>query len=143
MDKIKNIIKIFLYVVAGMTISTAIFISIFNSDLNMSVSILWQIIIISAVCSLGNFIYHNHSDLSKNEMKIRLICHFLYINVVVIGGGFLFGWLSLSDLPEVIVMFIMIAVVYTVIMVTDFHQDEKMAEMFNHQLRKRYPDSKD
>jgi len=143
MYMLKNMIKIFSYVVTGMTISTSIFISIFNNDLNLSVSILWQIIMISAVCSLGNFIYHKHSELSKNKMIISLIGHYLYINIVVIGGGFLFGWLSLNNLTEVIVMFIMIAVVYTVIMVVDVHQELKMAEIFNHQLRKRYPDSED
>jgi Protein of unknown function (DUF3021). len=124
---------------AGATINTAIFITVFNKDLSLTVDILWQIIVLAAVCSLGNLMYHYHRVLSKRQMKIRMVCHYVYINIVMIGGGFLCGWLSIDYLPEIVVMFVMVAVVYIIIMTVNFHQEEKIAENLNRQLRKRFP----
>lgn len=143
MQTIKNIIQTFCYVMAGATINTAIFITVFNRDLSLTVDILWQIIVLAAICSLGNLIYYYQRDLSKRQMKIRIVCHYIYINIVMIGGGFLCDWLSIDYLPEIAVMFVMVAAVYIIIMTVNFHQEEKIAENLNRQLRKRFPSSEE
>lgn len=138
-DILKNMFKTFSYVMTGTTISTAIFISIFNEDHSLTVNVLWQILIIAGVCALGNLFFLDHAELTKRQMNFRIMFHYLYINIVVIGGGFLCGWLNMSNLVEVIVMFIMVPIVYTIIMVVDIHYGIKTAQDLNHQLRKRFP----
>ncbi len=136
---LKNMVKIFSYIMAGMSICTATFISIFNYSANITVDILWQIIAIAAVCSMGNILYINHAVLTKRTMIIRFSLHYIYVNIVVIGGGFIFNWLTMDKFYEVVVMFFMIAVVYIIIMVVDFTQDKKTADSINQHLQLKYP----
>lgn len=139
MNTIKRIIQTFAYTMAGTTISTAVFITLFVPELTFPIILIWEIIAMSAVCSLGNFIYYYKEVVSKKQMKIRILCHYLYINMVVFGGAFLWGWLTPGLITEFLVMLVLIAVVYVVIMIAIFRQEEKMAENINRQLRKCYP----
>lgn len=139
MNYLKNIAHTFIYILAGITINTAIFITLFELDAILGVDLLWQIIGMSAVCSLGNLSYYSTKELSKNQMKLRIICHYLYVNVVVALGAYLMDWFSSGLIPQFPVMLLMIAVVYILIMVLTSRKEEKTAENLNKRLRKYYP----
>ena len=136
---LKNMIRTFSFVVTGMTICAAIVVVLFSSSQMISVMTLWQIVLLSAVSTLGNLFYPHKRDLSKREMRFRIACHYLYANMIVIGGAYLFHWFSMKRIVVVIVVFIMIAVVYLLIMSLEFQCDEKLARDLNQQLRKRFP----
>ncbi|MHB8128207.1 MAG: DUF3021 family protein [Mobilitalea sp.] len=137
MDHIKSTVQTFFYILAGVTISSAIFITIFIPNITFSIDLLWQFIIMAAVCSFGNFIFLSKSELSKKQMKIRTICHYLFVNIVVLGGAFLWKWLT-SGIPQIIVMFLLIAIVYASITIGTFRKEEKIAENLNRRLHKIY-----
>lgn len=143
MDRLKSIVQTFVYIMAGITISTALFITLLIPEATLSVVLLWEIIAMSAVCSLGNFIYYYKAVLNKKQMKYRILCHYLYINVVVFVGAYCWNWISPGLLPEFIVMLILIAAVYAAVMKAIFRQDAKTAENLNRQLRKHYPPKED
>lgn len=126
-------------VLAGITLSAAIFITMFIPEQTLSVVILWQIISMSAVCSLGNLFYYSKKEIGKRNMKLRIIFHYLYINFIVIGGAFLFRWSAPKYLPQIIVLFFLILLVYIVIMITEFDYETKTAKKLNDQLKKCYP----
>ncbi len=136
---LKNMIRTFAFVMAGMTICAAIVVELFSNSQMISVLTLWQIALLSTVSALGNLFYLNRRDLSKGQMRFRIVCHYLYANAIVIGGAYLFHWFSMKKVTVVIVVFIMIAVVYKVIMMLEFQHDEKLAKDLNQQLRKRFP----
>lgn len=139
MDTLKKLFQTFAYVMAGTTISTAIFITIFVPEHKFSILLVWEIIALSAVCALGNFIYYYKEVLSKEQMKHRIICHYIYINIVVIGGGYLWGWLTPGLISEFLVMFLLVAAVYISVTITIFRQEKKTADSLNRRLRKYYP----
>jgi hypothetical protein len=143
MEILRRIVQTFAYVMAGITISAALFITIFIPEEVFQIELLWQIIILSAVCSLGNFIYYFKEVPSKKQMKLRIICHYSYINLVVLGGAFLWGWVTPGILLEFLAMLALIAVVYFVVMVAIFRQEVKTAENINRQLREQYPDEEE
>lgn len=143
MNLLSGMSKTFVYVMTGITISTAVFITIFHKEASFSILLLWQIILMSILSALGDAIYYAKKELSKQQMKFRIICHYLYINIIVLGGAFCFGWLKDKIIPEALVMLLMIALVYLFIMIYRFHYEEKMAENLNRRLRKYYPSEED
>ena len=136
METLKKLFVTFVSVIAGTTISTASFLSIFGRDVQFSVVLLWQIIGMSVVCTFGNVMYLSKHEISKNQMKLRLIIHYLYINMIVIGGAFLFGWLEPGYIPQLIVILTLIAVVYLGVTILGNQMEEKTAENMNKLLRK-------
>lgn len=140
MDTIKKMIQTFAYTVAGITISTALFITIFAPKLPLNILLLWQVILMSAICAVGNLIYYSRKVPSKNQMILRIICHYFYINFVVFGGAFLWNWLTPGLIPEILVMLLLVAVVYAIITVVCFRQEEIIAYNLNRQLRKQFPE---
>ncbi len=135
----KKIAQTFIYVLAGSTICTTIFITLLIPELEFTILLLWQVIGMSAVCSLGDVFFASKNEPHKRQMKIRMILHYLYINCVVIGGGFFMGWLEQGIIRGVIVMFLLVAVVYAGVMIALFRQGELDAEYLNQRLRKNYP----
>lgn len=140
MDILKRLIQTFTYIAAGSMISAALFITIFIPKTELDVSILWEIIAMSAICSLGNFFYYLKKIVTKKQIMLRIAFHYLYINLVVFSGGYLWEWLTPGLIPEFLVMLLLITTVYAIVMIAVFHQEEKMAEKFNRQLRKYYPE---
>jgi hypothetical protein len=69
MEILKKIIQTFAYIATGSLISAALFITIFIPKEKLEVTLLWEIIVIAAVCSLGNFIFYYKKMLTKKQMK--------------------------------------------------------------------------
>jgi hypothetical protein len=139
MEYLKKMMTTFIYALAGTTIAATIFITIFASNSSLRFYLLWQIIGMSLACACGNLIYFSKGVLGKKQMKVRIALHYLYINVMVIGGGLLWEWLTPSFIAEVIVMFLLIVAVYVSIMLITFRQEKRTAELLNRRLKKLYP----
>lgn len=136
MEYIKGIIKTFIYVLSGIVISAAVFISIVIPEAQLDVRILWQIIIMAAVCTLGSTIYYSKWEYSKRQMKIRIVIHYLYTNLVVLGGAILWDWIDAQVIAEVIFLMFLVAVVFIGVCLVMSRKEEKVAEILNQQLSK-------
>lgn len=140
MKTLKKIIQIFFYVLAGSIICTAIFMTIFLPKLYFTVEVIWQVILVSAIASCGSLIFYSRHEISKKQMMLRFIIHYIYINTVVLGGAFLLEWVNARSMPQVITMVLLIAVVYFSITTSTFNDEKKMADNINQKLRKVYPE---
>lgn len=136
METLKKFLLTFVLVLAGCTISSTIFITIFIWEIEFKVILLWQIIGLAVICTLGNLFFYSKYEISKKKMKIRMIFHYLYINIAVLGYAFLFQWIDPSYLVQFLVMLVLIAAVYYGVMKVDFQREEKAAENMNMILRK-------
>ena len=140
MESVKKVIQTYFYVLSGSIISTAIFISIFLPDLYFNVEIIWQVIIVSAITSLGTLIYRSKREISKKQMRIRHIVHYTYINVVVLGAAVMWGWVNVNRLSQIITLILLIAAVYFSVTTAMFSNEKRIAESINQRLRSRYPE---
>lgn len=136
MNFIKDLIHTFIYILAGITICTAIFITIFLPNAQLTYHLFWQIIGMSAVCAIGNLIYYSKKEPSKSFMIFRIIIHYLYINVVVLSGSILLDWVQPERIWQIIAMLLLIATLYFIIMLFAFRQEAETAENLNNRLRK-------
>ncbi len=140
MESIKKIIQTFFYVLSGSIISTAIFMTIFLRDLYFNVEIIWQVIIMAAITSLGTLIHHSKREISKKSMRLRIIVHFTYINIVVLGCAVLWEWVNIHRISQIITMVLLVAGVYFSVTTAMFSNEKRIAESINQRLRSRYPE---
>lgn len=133
-ELIKNTILTFVLVVVGITVSATIFLTLFYPDIHLSAVILKQIILMSFICSLGNIIFYAKYELGKQQMLIRKIIHFLYINLIVISGAIFFEWVATGRISQFVVLFIMIELVYLVVMLINIQWEKKEAKIMNQRL---------
>ena len=90
---IQNFLAVYMRVVTLVVFVSAVYIVVFcgwKTELN--VTILWEILGVSFLTSLGSVIAFPVSDsekeISKQAMLIRNLLYFLFVNMVVLGCGF-------------------------------------------------------
>lgn len=134
-NRIKEFVRTYAYVVLGVIISTATFITIFYPGISLSVALLWQILACSFVCTLGNILWWMTRRLSKTEVIIRIAIHYLYINVVVFGSAILFNWIDYDNPVMIISMFVMVLVVFVVVFLATWYYGKRISDMMNRGLK--------
>lgn len=137
---IRNTIQVFIYILAGTTIGSAIFLTLFSPDSQLTYVFLWQIIILSAVCAIGNLIFISGKVLSRKQVKIRYIIHYLYNGLVVIGSSLIFNWIGLDQIQTLILLFLFYTVHYFIITMSLTSRDKKIADVLNEKLKKYHED---
>ena len=138
-EKLKNLIDIFGKITAGVLLAAALFITIFwGTAEKISVMILWQILIVSAVCSIPVLLFpaDTGKELSKKGMFVRQFIYFLFVNVAVLGLGRLFDWFEFQNLSMVVVMEALIIAVYAFVNVVSYLNDRAVAQNMNERLRR-------
>lgn len=133
MKKIKQILLTFSFVTTGILCASAVYMCIFWPGASITVRLLWQILGLSALCCLGNFIWPER-EVSKKEFLVRMVLHYLYINFSVLGWGIKFQWFWWRDLWQVLVMCIAIFLIFLVVTVALFRMDKKLEREMNERL---------
>lgn len=137
-EKIKEMLYTLPYVTTGVLFSTALFITIFAKDITLSVSLLWQILITSCVCVLGNLVYPRR-EITAKQTVIRILIHYIYINIVVFSCAVFFDWYDVRDIKKSEFMFISIMIVFIVVSNLVWQNAKHMTEALNNRL-KEYQD---
>ncbi len=140
MKRLQSMLSFFEKVTAGIVVVTAIYIPVFYGwDLVIHADILWQILSLSAVCTLGSVIIplEGGKEISRNAKLIRTILYFIYINVAVLGLGFLFGWFTFRSGPQVLGMELAIVFVFFVIYLILYWTQRREARRMNEKLKER------
>ena len=137
---IRNTIKVFIYILAGTTIGSAIFLTLFNPNSQLTYVFLWQIIILSAVCAMGNLIFISGKVLRRKQVKIRYLIHYLYNGLVVIAGSLIFNWIDPDQSRTLILLFLFYTVYYFIITMALTNRDKKIADVLNEKLKKYHGD---
>lgn len=144
-EKMKLLLDIFGKITAGVLMAAAAYITIFwGTEAKISAMILWQVLIVSAVCSVPVLLFaaDNGKELSKRGMFVRQLLYFLFVNVVVLGLGSLFDWFEFRNVSMVLVMEAMIIAVYALVNVVSYLSDRAAAQNMNERLRKMRGDSR-
>lgn len=134
MSKLKELIFTFSCVVTCTLIASASYISIFWEDVILDVNILWQIIIVSLICCLGNLFYPKEEK-SRRQFYTILVIHYLYIVMVVMGCGFYFGWFHINDLAMVLGMLLQITFIFILIVFIFHVRSKKQADRMTKRLQ--------
>lgn len=144
MKKLFENIKLTLYyfsvITVVSTVVSACYITVFfGREEELTVDILWQILIVSFFCSFCQFFFRYPSDwkLGSKQFLIRSILGYIYINAVVLGFGCWFPWFDIHNVPMVIGMVVFILIAFVVISGYLFWADFRTSEQINRKLRER------
>lgn len=138
MKRLKSMVDFFEKITTGITFVTAIYIPVFYGwGESIHVEILWQILFLSMVCTLGSIIIplEGEKEVSRNSMMVRHILYYIYVNVVVLILGYLFDWFSFHYTGQVLGMVAAIAFVYVAVAVICYWFQCREAEKINQKLK--------
>lgn len=133
-ERIKVVLTTFCYVTTCVVCGTAIFMNVFYEDPQNGPEILWQIMFVSFLCSLGTCIYPDR-EMSGREMKVRIFIHYIMVNMIVLGCGNGYQWFRVGDVWMVIGMLVTIAVIFAIVSGVMWHQTKKEAKQLNEKLQ--------
>lgn len=134
MARIKVFLDVFTKVTTCILLGAATYCSFFFYDGMFSRHLLWELLLVSFLTSLGVLFYTD--DLNKKSMRLVCILHYLFNNVVVVGCGLWFGWIDTKNPLQIIGMVVLVAVIFSVVSVLSWKKAASEAEQMNERLVK-------
>lgn len=116
--------------------ATAFFTTLLSPVETISANTLWQVLLVSFLCTLSTLLYPWERKISKTELYIRIIIHYLLINVIVLGFGSRFGWYEPIHLTSTLSMLFSIAVIFAAVSLISWSHSAKDAKKMNERLEK-------
>ena len=132
MARLKLLFDVFTKVTTCIVLGAAAYCTLFFSDGVFSRYLLWQLLLVSFLTSLGVLFYTD--DIQKKSMKIAGVLHYLFNNVVVIGCGIWFEWIDAKNWMQIVSMVVLVAVIFGTVSVISWKKSAKEAEMMNERL---------
>lgn len=133
MNRIKSFLHCYVCVMSSVVLATAVFITVFMPETELGVELLWQMVLVSFLCSIGSLFYPEES-VSKKKMVLLILLHYVEVNGVVLGFGFLFHWFSMEYFPHVIGMLILINVIFLIVSAVEWKRGKEIARQINRRL---------
>lgn len=133
MNKVKRLLHTYVCVMSCVVLAAAIFITVFMPDEELRVGLLWQMMLVSFLCSIGSLIFPEKA-VSRKRRMLLIFLHYTEVNVVVLGLGFYFGWFSVKYLPHVLGMLATINVIYLIVSVVEWKRGKEIARQMNRRL---------
>lgn len=114
--------------------ATALFTTLLFPIDSTSPNILWEILLVSALCTASTLLYSCEHKMKKTEYHIRVAIHYILINAIVMGFGRRFGWYQPTHFRGVLSMLITIAVIFVIVSLISRSLSAKDAKRMNERL---------
>ena len=134
MKQIKSLLFTFVCVTTCVVFATACFTTVFWPQAVLGTEILWQILLVSFLCSMGIFIYPEREVEGKKTLLLVFL-HYLEVNAVVLGCGIWFEWFYIDNPAMVIGMVVMILFIFVLVSYVVWKDAKRMAALMNEKLR--------
>lgn len=142
MKKIKFLFRIFCTVTVFVVAAVALFTTVIHPEDSLDPDTLWEILLVSFLCTLGSLIHPWKRTPGKTEMGIRMVLHYVWVNLIVLGAGLWFHWYGTEHLWSVISMEISITVIFLIVSAIEMTRSSREAKRMNERL-KEYMEQKE
>lgn len=115
MRRLRFLFHIYAMVMVGVTLAVALFTTIISPIERVESVLLWQMMLVSGLCTLTSLIYPWNREMGKVEIIVKTVFHYVLVNVIVLGSGALFEWYNPSKFYSVAAMVLTIAAIFGVI----------------------------
>ena len=112
MRRLRFLLHTFSMVMTGVVLAVAVFTTVIAPTETVEAALLWQMLLVSGLCTLTALIYPWDREMGKVETIVRTMVQYVLVNVIVLGGGILFYWYDTSKLYSVAGMVLSIAIVF-------------------------------
>ena len=128
------LIHIFSMVMAGVVLAVAIFTTIIDPVEEIESILLWQMLLVSGLCTMTALIHPWSREMSKVEAIVKTLIQYVLINVIVLGSGALFRWYNPSKFYSVLGMVLTIAIIFGTITASSWKRAALDAARMNEKL---------
>lgn len=98
-------------------------------------ALLWQILFTGVVCGVATALLIVDEMQSRKEVFVRFGAHYIVINAIILGGGALFGWYTVTPVG-VVCMLVTVALVYVAVATMAYLRDKSTADKINERLER-------
>lgn len=134
MRRIGFLMRTFTMIMTGVVFAVAVFTTVINPTDTVGTGIFWQMALVSALCTLTMVIYPKDREMGKREIIVRVLIHYILINVIVLGSGVLFYWYDPSRLYNIAAMMLSIALIFGVVSGVSWRKSATDAARMNEKL---------
>lgn len=134
MKKIRFLVQIFTMVMTGVVFAVAVFTLVINPTETVETKLFWQMPLVSALCTLTSLIYPGNREMGKEELLVKMLIHYILINVIVLGGGAFFRWYDPSQLGHIAAMILAITLIFGVVTAISWKKSAADAARMNEKL---------
>ena len=131
--KLKKLLHTYICVLSCVVLATAAFITIFMPQVELGVELMWQMMLVSFLCSIGVLMYPEKA-IGRGKTVVLVVLHYVEVNASVLGFGFYFGWFSIRYLPHVLGMLTLINVIFLAISTVEWRRGKEIARQMNRHL---------
>lgn len=134
MRKIRFLLRTFTMVLTGVVFAVGVFTMVINPTETVETKLFWQMPLVSALCTLTSLIYPWDREMSKTEVIVRTLIHYIFVNMIVLGGGAFFDWYNPSQLHNIAAMMLAIVLIFAVVTVISWRKSAVDAARMNEKL---------
>ncbi|MVO98156.1 DUF3021 family protein [Paenibacillus lutrae] len=132
-ELIKEMIRDFLIIFASIIIIIAILRQIYAPDASFELNTLFTIMAFSFLGALTGIILYTPHAISENKMRIRVIVHFFFLEILLISLAVLLNLVYSTF--DILVLALEIAAVYAIVRLLTYKNDKKEAQKINERLK--------
>lgn len=132
MARLKLLFDVFTKVTTSIVLGAAVYCSLFFSDGIFSRHLLWELLSVSFLTSLGTLFYTD--GINKKSMRVACVLHYLFNNVIVVGCGIWFEWIDAEKPLQIIGMVVLVALIFGTVSTISWKKSAKEAELMNERL---------
>lgn len=129
---VQKIIKNFFIIFASIIIIITLLRQMYDPDMAFDLKSIYILMAFSFLGALTGFIFYSPNDLSEKKMRIRIIIHFVTLEMLLIV---LASAMNLVTGPGIIILALQIAVIYIIVHLLSWQNDKKDAKKINEKLK--------
>ncbi|PZD94715.1 hypothetical protein DNH61_17345 [Paenibacillus sambharensis] len=132
-ELIKEIVRDFLLIFASIIIIITILRKIYAPDANFELTTIFTIMSFSCLGALSGIILYTPHAVSENQMRFRVVFHFLFLEVLLISLAVMLNLVYTTS--GILLLGLQIAVVYAIVRLLTYRNDKEEAQKINERLK--------
>ncbi|TCZ78221.1 DUF3021 family protein [Paenibacillus albiflavus] len=131
---INGMIKDFFIIFGSIIIIITILRQFFYPDMAFNLNSIYLIMIFSLIGALTGFIFYTPDDISEKNMRIRIVIHFVALEIILISLASIIG--VVDSASGIVILAVEIAVIYFIVRLLSWQNDKRVASQINDKLMK-------
>ncbi|MBH5319564.1 DUF3021 family protein [Paenibacillus sp. GSMTC-2017] len=128
-----KIINDFFIIFASLILIITLLRQIFYPELAFDLHSIYILMTFSLISAITGFILYSPNDISENNMRKRIVIHFIALEVIIISLGSIIG--ILNSVLSMVTCAIQIAIIYIIVRLLSWQNDKQIANSINEKLK--------
>ena len=105
--------------------------------------VIFEVLVLSVVATLTMMVLYSREELSKRQMLVRYLIHFLIVSSIAVFAAAFWDWIYLSEPIEVALVVVLVIFVYAMVLPLDLYHGKRLAEKLTQKVKEQSDHSLD